>query len=188
MAANSIPSPIPSHDDDDLRTWDDACVLGMRQEATRLAVTPSDFAVADMFSMLHADCYIDEAKLPDNSIVLRVCMKFEMKIRRVIESYLPPARVFKKKRSFTDEQVARILKGFDDGIQEMGADILVSQYIDSFRLMNAKGALIMKQHDDLRDSPPEIHDEEMIGLINQDFPGQLERLYHQIRTGTLGND
>jgi len=166
----------------ELQDWMDAYISTTRIEAKRLAATPSADAAADMLDFLHIDFHIEER----NAEVLELVWKYKIRIRRIVPKFLPKARAYTKRDAFPSYQIASMLARMPDGIREIGADSLVMAYMEDYRCLCDMGELPKATAEKIKNDDPEVGNEEILALIEDSYPGQLETLYQQIRTGTLG--
>jgi len=166
----------------ELDLWMDAYIDSTRAEAKRLAHTPSAHAAADMIDFLHIDFHIKA----DTQDVLQLIWKYNIRIRRMVPRFLPKAKAYTKRDSFPSYQIASMLARMPDETREIGADSLVMAYMEDFRSLYDQASISVARKKMLENPEAEIGNEEVLAMIEDSYPGQLEKLYEGIRAGTLG--
>lgn len=167
---------------DELNSWMDAYVESTQNAAREKRHTPSQHAAADMLSMLHIDFRI----VASAECALKLRWKYNIRIRRVVPSFLPKPREYTKKHSFRTDEIADMIGRMPKEIREIGADSLVMTYMEDFRARCAREVLSAEVADAFDSDDSDVGNDEVLEAIDTAYPGELERLYAQIRTGTLG--
>jgi len=171
------PWPKP-RTEQELNLWYDALVESTRMEVARIADGEEDLAAARLLNLFNIDFGI----VPDpEESKLELMLNYEIKIRKRRPSYLPRAETILKQDEFAPVQIRRILTELPPWLKEIAADATVDAYIEGYRQI-LQGHMGMNAETSVDD----MSVEEVKACNEEDYPGELERLYLQIRTGPLG--
>lgn len=167
---------------DELNAWMDAYVESTQIAARERKRTPSQRAAADMLSMLHIDFRI----IASAEHTLKIRWKYNIQIRRVVPSFMPTPTEYTKKHSFRTDEIAGMIERMPQEIREIGADSLVMAYMEDFRSRCAREVLSAEIAEAFDSDEAGVGNDEVLEAIDTAYPGELEKIYAQIRTGTLG--
>ncbi len=162
----------------ELNSWYDALVESVRMEVARIADGDEDLAAAKLLNLFHIDFGI----VPDPECSkLELALNYNLKIRRKRPRYLPRAETICKRDEFAPVQIRRMLANLPPWLREISADATVCAYIEGYRYL-----LECQMAPDEGQSADDMSIDEVKECNEKDYPGELRRLYNQIRTGTLG--
>lgn len=170
----------------ELLRWMDAYTESTRAEVARIARRPSEMAAACHLDAEHIRIGIKPTNDPENPNTLRLAWSYRIWVRRKVESFLPTPKPYCRKDSFPYYQINGMLGALPDELREIASDSIVMGYMEEYRLLCARETLCIETYDTLQNPKPDVGNDEVLEAIDAMYPGELERLYAQIRTGTLG--